>query len=134
MRGVWVLQCRSQVGRHHQTCWKTKRSGPHLSRGEHPAPSARERYHGARWQVVLHHYVGGKKGKTKRGVVAVTKSMEYRGSAAESCETAKYLVGVYKPSKGKLYLMEAGQVLKLPPVIVMDLCPSAPLVTVVGTF
>lgn len=64
--------------------------------------------------MTFHQYLGGKEGKRKRGLVAITESgMEYRGTTAESKNTSKYLVGVFKPAKGKLYLMDAGQVIAL---------------------
>jgi len=64
--------------------------------------------------VSFHQYSGGKEGKRKRGLVAVgAGGMEYRGTALESKHSSKYIVAVYKPSKGKLYLMDAGHVVPL---------------------
>ena len=59
--------------------------------------------------VQLQQFVGGKNGK-KRAVVAVTDGTKYRGTVVQSNSTCKYLVGVYKADKNKLYLVDAGQV------------------------
>jgi len=59
----------------------------------------------------LQQYIGGREGSTKRAATAAIEGIEWQGSSRiESSCNAKYLVGVYKADKSKLYLVDAGQV------------------------